>query len=256
MKYLNLLSLVLVMLVIASCDPDDLELQGVKTSSIDSVYAVLSGPASAIATGTNASRYSMNTRGGSTYEWSVTGADATITTVNSTTGAVVDIVWANSAVDLDATVTVTETTTFGLEVTREKDVAVGAYCAYDVSLIEGVLDGSDNGPTASQEYPSVIEFTYVDDNTITFIGANELWVTDYWGEEILDQYEITMKVDDLGLYTTIATQPLFHTLYDGDEYDYTISGTGIINGCTGVMTINYKIGGAFSRSFVVTLALP
>jgi hypothetical protein len=46
---------------------------------------------------------------------------------------------------------------------------------------------------------------------------------------------------DAGLGITIAEQTYFTTLYDGADYVYTVYGSGVIDGCTGTITLYYDV---------------
>ncbi len=78
------------------------------------------------------------------------------------------------------------------------------------------------------------------DCTGTFLrGINAEWMFDFWGEEILEEANVYYTDDGAG-NITIADQYIFTTLYSGSEYDYTITGTGVIDG-TGTLTLQYYL---------------
>jgi len=85
------------------------------------------------------------------------------------------------------------------------------------------------------------EVTVVKDgDTYTIEGLNVDFMTNFWGETVIDQVPVTMTIDGAG-NITIADQYIFTTLYDGDEYVYHIYGTGVLNTCDGNITLNYEM---------------
>jgi hypothetical protein len=70
-------------------------------------------------------------------------------------------------------------------------------------------------------------------------GINANWMFGSWGEEIQEEANVYYTDDGTG-NLTIPTQYIFTTLYDGDLYDYTITGTGVIDG-TGTLTLQYYL---------------
>lgn len=71
-------------------------------------------------------------------------------------------------------------------------------------------------------------------------GINAEWMVEVWGESIIDEANVYYTTDGAG-NVTIPSQYCFTTLYNGNEYPYTISGTGVINTVTGTLTINYVL---------------
>lgn len=70
-------------------------------------------------------------------------------------------------------------------------------------------------------------------------GINAEWMFDFWGETIEEEGNVYYTVDGSG-NVTIPSQYIFTTLYSGSNYDYTISGTGVIDG-TGTLTLQYYL---------------
>ncbi len=70
-------------------------------------------------------------------------------------------------------------------------------------------------------------------------GINANWMFGSWGEEIIEEANVYYTDDGAG-NITIDSQYIFTTLYSGSEYDYTISGTGVIDG-TGTLTLQYYL---------------
>jgi hypothetical protein len=96
---------------IASCQKD----ADYDWGSYQTVVQDLSGPENGYASGLGYLTYKVSARGGATYEWSVSGIDATITPFNDKTrGVGADITFNQSDVDVTATVSVVETTAQGV----------------------------------------------------------------------------------------------------------------------------------------------
>jgi len=121
-------------------------------------------------------------------------------------------------------------------------------CAYDLSVVNGVLTGNDiwiayaDGTSNVTPYTSIANFTYVDKNTIMVEDLGVPWMNDWWGEEVTTYYPVTLKVDDFGVNITIEPQVVMETLYGGEAQDpYTIEGKGLINTCSGEITIEYSL---------------
>jgi len=74
-------------------------------------------------------------------------------------------------------------------------------------------------------------------------GLNYGWMVEVWGEEIIKQEDVVFTIDEGAGTVEILEQPYITTLYDGDEYPYTIKGTGTYSttGDTHTMTINYQL---------------
>jgi hypothetical protein len=74
----------------------------------------------------------------------------------------------------------------------------------------------------------------------TIDGLNVGFMENFWGETIQTSVPITMTVTEGGKIT-IAEQFIFTTDFEGDLYDYKITGTGQVNNCAGNVTINYEL---------------
>lgn len=70
-------------------------------------------------------------------------------------------------------------------------------------------------------------------------GLNTDFMETFWGEAIQTSVPVTFTVDEEG-NITIEDQYIFTTLYDGDLYEYHISGTGKVSVC-GDITIDYEL---------------
>jgi len=73
-------------------------------------------------------------------------------------------------------------------------------------------------------------------------GLNAEWMLNIWGEEIqpASEAEVFAVLAPDGTFT-IASQPIFTTLFDGAFYDYTVSGNGTFDSGTGQLHVEYYL---------------
>ncbi|MFC0877359.1 Calx-beta domain-containing protein [Saccharicrinis sp. FJH2] len=90
-------------------------------------------------------------------------------------------------------------------------------------------------------YPSEIETIESCDGMLMY-GINAGWMYDFWGEEIIDEGNVIYTIDENDS-VHIESQYIFTTLYDGDEYPYTVSGKGYYDnsGDYPVITLEYVL---------------
>lgn len=105
----------------------------------------------------------------------------------------------------------------------------------------GVDSTDDFGPGPNGEYPSHVT-TQVDCTGKLIYGLNKEWMETTWGEEIQNEGTVYYTVDGSG-NVTIPSQYVFTTLYSGTLYDYTVSGTGVLDESSdpATLTINYVL---------------
>lgn len=74
-------------------------------------------------------------------------------------------------------------------------------------------------------------------------GLNNGWISDFWGEEVIDEGEVVYTFDQEAGTVNIDRQYAFTTLYSGAEYPYEIEGTGTldVSGEYATMTITYEL---------------
>ncbi len=91
------------------------------------------------------------------------------------------------------------------------------------------------------EYPSEVKTITSCNTTITGLAFG--WMSDFWGEEVIAEEFPTIEIDEVNGTVNIPFQPYITTLYDGDEYPYSIEGSGTIDmsGEYPVMTITYVL---------------
>ncbi len=89
-----------------------------------------------------------------------------------------------------------------------------------------------------------------DSEVTTAVGCDLLifglvhgWMLDFWGEEVIAEENVVYTIDEDAGTVEILEQDYITTLYDGDEYPYTIKGTGTIDtsGAFTTMTITYEV---------------
>jgi hypothetical protein len=110
-------------------------------------------------------------------------------------------------------------------------------CPFDfVGPLDGV-DGNLDGGGFEGAADATIAF---DGTTYTIDGLNSDFILNFWGEEVQTSVPVIMQIAPGGAIT-IDDQYIFTTLYDGDLYDYHISGTGQVNYCDGTITLDYEM---------------
>lgn len=187
---------------------------------------------------------------GSTYTWSLTGAANA--SLSATEGSSVEVVTTAQDTETTATLKMVEKLASGDEVTFTKEITIKAYCAYDVSQIDGAIGGIEYDLTYGSQgsvgnyggdYTSTATWTWDDSKRqFVIVGLVENWMQDFWGEEIQNApVEITMSVDDLGLIGTIELSDYFQTIYDSAPYAYTLEGSALIDGCTGKLILDMTL---------------
>ncbi|HAN19304.1 MAG: hypothetical protein A2X13_01385 [Bacteroidetes bacterium GWC2_33_15] len=76
------------------------------------------------------------------------------------------------------------------------------------------------------DYPSEVETAEGCNGELLIYGLNAWWISDFWGETIVDEGHVRYEINEYTKEITIAEQYVFTTDYDGDLYPYTIKGTG------------------------------
>jgi hypothetical protein len=94
----------------------------------------------------------------------------------------------------------------------------------------GIADmvGTWSGDDGGYEVSSIV--TSVEGTKLKVAGIGEEFIVDFWWEEVVDGGEFLMTVTGNGLID-IPRQYIFTTLYDGDNYDYEIQGSGKWENC-------------------------
>ncbi|WP_163323112.1 hypothetical protein [Draconibacterium mangrovi] len=181
-------------------------------------------------------------RGGSTWNWSV--EDAVIESVSEDT-RVATVRFADFPADGIATITVSETTMGGITSDPASiDVTVQKYCPLtngEADLV-GSWQGTDAVTDGYTEGLSQV-VTAVDGGKLMITGLGVDWMTNFWGEEIIDGGTVELIVNEDGT-VEIEEQYYITTVYDGEEQDpYTIRGSGSWDNCGGYpsLIIEYEM---------------
>jgi len=202
--------------------------------------SAISGPATAIS-GTTVT-LSVAAFPGS-YTWSI--VSGTNGTIDNPASNEVNIAFDQNSVDEIVTVELSYAPDGFVTQTFTHDILVTAFCPIDVQIIDGALVGGDitiDGLGWPAWNSQVVTTKTGDNNLILVTGLGIGWMEDFWGEVITNMETVNMEVDDFGLYVTIPTQAYMETTYQGAAQDpYTISGSGIIDGCNGTITIEYEL---------------
>ncbi|UZH54266.1 hypothetical protein JRG66_09680 [Salinimicrobium tongyeongense] len=111
--------------------------------------------------------------------------------------------------------------------------------------------GTWSGPGSWSEhygYQTEVETFLNDNGELMMTGLAHQWLEgpEFWGEQIIDSAPVKVDVNLETGELSIAEQYHVTTLYDGDEYEYTVSATGaVLNSCEKVLQIFpvLKVGG-------------
>ena len=220
-----------------SCGKSYIEENQDAYSASDVVPVVLGVTGSTLALQTFSYTYEpAYNRAGSTWSWSAT--DGTISSVSEDTRKATilfDVLPANDT----ALISITETNSGG--VTSDAfvvKVKVNQFCP----LTNGMADlvGSWSGDDAW--YESIITMAAGDATTVEVSGMSEGFISDWWGEAVIEGGTFTMTVNNDGT-VDIPRQYIYTTEWDGDPYDYEIEGAGTWDNCgaTPTMLIEYDI---------------
>ncbi len=189
----------------------------------------------------NEATYSVAHRTGSTYAWSTTGG----TIAPTSNDWEIDLQVTSADVWNTITLTCNETHLGSLnDVAATYDVLISEFCALTNGLSDMV--GSWSGTDA--EYPDVVTNGIVvtalkDETHLDVTGLNAGWITDYWGEPIVDGGTISITVDLATGVINIPRQYIFTTVWAGENYDYEVQGTGTWENCgaSPTMVLTYTI---------------
>lgn len=229
-------SLVLATLLFSTCEKTPMEKAQDAYDASMVIPAVLSVSGPTLALQTFAYQFQVTYyRAGSTWNWSA--VDATVQSVSSDTRTAT-VLFDQFPASGIASVKITETTVGGTT-SAEKvlEVTVNQFCPLAGGLAD--LVGSWSGEDAY--YPSIIT-TVVDGEDLKASGMGVGFIEDWWAEEVVTGGAVTITINNNGTLS-IARQHLFTTLYDGDNYDYEIIGSGTWDNCgaSPALSITYDI---------------
>jgi len=191
----------------------------------------ITGPTEVYASGLVASNYSINARGGSTFEWTLIGSTGTI--VNDDDNYSAAITWDPVSDTTYAMVTVVETTSGG--VSSEPDtveVTLYEFCALPNNIIDDLMgsfvgsdddDGTWYGPLAQP-----FELTKVDEGSWSMTGLF-FGKYDGWGT-LTDGGSAVVNFTPVGPDLVIEYQ-YYLTNDEGADWVYWIEGEGTWSNC-------------------------
>lgn len=220
-------------LVFTSCDKED-------DYDFDSYVPILmgdvSGPNIGFASGLAPLTYSVTHRGGSTYNWAVSGIDAVIE-LDAKYPSVAYITFAQSDVDAVATITVTETANGNTSNELTYTVNLLKFRPIEITGFSGSWTGDDAW------YDGDVTIAVNTDGTLAVTGLSVGFIQNWWGEAVIAGGTITMTVNLENGTVAIARQYIYTTDWEGDPYDYEIEGVGLWDntGASPTLTIEYDI---------------
>ncbi len=225
-------------LVFTSCDKeDDYDFDNYTPIIVGGV----NGPAGGFASGLAPLTYSVVYRGGSTYNWSVSGIGATIE--QGDYPGIALITFDQSDVDVDAVVSVTETTMGGKTSDAiTYDVALKKFKAMTIDEFLGGWTGTENG-----EAITLTAVAGPDNSSITFMptdGLPALMAPLFtgWGERFQAGFA---PAGAITVYLDLNTGGAWMEDYWGQTlpgpYDYWISGDGLWSGVDRSLNIDYVL---------------
>jgi hypothetical protein len=180
-------------------------------------------------------------RAGSSWTWS--SADATISSVATDTKSAM-ILFDKLPASGKAYIDITETTSGGkTSPVKSVEVAVNPFCPLPngVADLVGTWSGIDGTASGDAPWASMITST-AEGTTLILSGIGEPFIDQWWGEPVVagGSCEVTINPDGT---LVIPRQYVFTTIWDGDNYDYDIVGTGNWDNCgaTPTMVIQYDI---------------
>jgi len=199
----------------------------------------ISGPSVMVQTFTGTFKVTYNRPGsGSTWNWNT--SDATLQSLSEDTKTATFLF--NEVPTNDTVVIkVTETSASGVtSPVKELKVKVIKFCPLPNGIVD--LEGSWPGEDAWYDSEVTMANSDEDETTIEVSGLNAGFITDWWGEEIIEGGTITMTINNDGTLV-IPRQYIFTTEYDGDPYRYEIDGEGMWDNCGAnpTLSIEYNV---------------
>ena len=117
------------------------------------------------------------------------------------------------------------------------------YCYTVLEELVGSWSGTD-----AWDYPTEVT-TWMEDGKLMINGIGFGWFQDWWGEVIVTNTPLVMTVNQVTGTFTIEEQPYLTSTWNGDPQPaYGLSGSGKIDACNKVITLDYIFhqgGGTF-----------
>lgn len=226
--FYNLSFLLAFALILASCGKDKIAYDF--DNYTPEIIGGVSGPSGGFASGLAPLTYSVVYRGGSTFNWTVSGIEATIVAGGQTSVAL--ITFAQSDEDVTVTITVTETTQGGK--TSEaitKTVALKKFKAMTIDEFIGDWTGTENGEAVTLTAvagPTATSITFMPSGGLPAIQA-PIFIG--WGELFQDGHAPNGAITfELNLNTGGISFAHYWGQTLPGPYDYWISGEGLWSG--------------------------
>jgi hypothetical protein len=201
----------------------------------------VTGPNSGFASGLAPLTYKVVYRGGSDYAWTVTGIGATI--VKGALPSIANITFAQSNVDVTATITVVETTQGGkVSEPVTYTVALKKFKAMAITEFYGTWTGTEKGAPITLTAVAGPNATSITFKASGGLPALMKPLFQGWGETFQPGFapngDITV---DLNLNTGDASIKHYWGQTLPGPYDYWISGTGLWSGVDKSITLDYVL---------------
>jgi hypothetical protein len=206
-----------------------------------------SGPTVVFASGLNTYQYSVLYRGGSTFNFTTVGWDATIVPVENRPN-VVDITWNQSSENRVAYVVCVETTMGGVSSDQDSlKVILNKFCPMDITEFVGTWTGQETG-----DCQNAITVTFeagTEANTIVANATNGIpeflgCIFTGWGETFQagfgNEGDIILHIDLLDGTITINLDYWGQTL--PGPWDYWTIGSGSWSGCGASPSMSFNMG--------------
>ncbi len=191
----------------------------------------IDGPAVALQTFTGTFNVAY-TRPGTGWTWDWSSDDATLQSVSADTKTATFLFDQMPASGI-AVIEVTETSPTGVTTPAKLiEVTVKQFCP----LINGPNDlvgpwiGTDGMDLSGYFFDSEVVISNPTATTVDITGINFGWMSNIWGEEVIDGGTATLIINNDGT-CEIEEQWYMQTLYDGSPYDYYIKGSGMYDNC-------------------------
>lgn len=236
-KYKLLMTIIAAVFVFSTCDklPMEESQDAYDATKVVPMVLGMTGPGSVLQTKTYT--FGVNyVRAGSTWAW--TGENCTVSSVSEDTRSASVLFNVLPAEGTLAKITVIETTAGGVASSpKSLEVTVNPFCplANGIDDLVGSWSGSDAGYTS--------EFmTLKESDVLKGKGMGVGFIEDFWAENVIEEGNFTITINDDGT-VDIPRQYVFKTIYEGDNYDYEIAGSGTWDNCgaTPEMVIKYDI---------------
>ncbi|MGB7841494.1 MAG: hypothetical protein WBL21_01795 [Salinimicrobium sp.] len=113
-------------------------------------------------------------------------------------------------------------------------VSVFKFCPVTIDDYVGTFEGTD-----SWGYPTEVEIFYNDAGELMINGVLFGWFQDWWGEVIVKNEPVKIEINAETGAVTIPEQFYLESTYEGElQTAYSLKGTGRVNACEKILTLN------------------